>query len=185
MSGIAIVNPSIRQHVVSITLHFQSAQAFSTKQDENKITKGADLFLDLTQKSNVLTGNATMTWAIEGVYNPYFIALYTNSTGKYYDVGISKDVAITVYPKAQFAQIESNNVSMTLTIAIYALTLVGTGSLFLELWDRNSSSQESKNSPETPNSTTKVRNDDPNNRITRKTSAGRTEHKNKQTGKHQ
>jgi hypothetical protein len=54
-------------------------------------------------------------------------------------------MAVTVYPKTELAQIVTNSASMTLTIALLALTVIGTFSLFFTLWDRNTPAKESKN----------------------------------------
>lgn len=174
MLGIAVLNTSIPQHVKSVTVHFQNALAFPVTQDSNNITQGVDIILDPTQNSSVLAGNVTMLWALEGTYNPYFIAVYENAAGRFATpAGISPDVAITVYPKAQFAQLENNNVSMILTIAVYLLTLIGTFSLILSILDRHllsqePSSQENQNSDKAINTHANATDDNPDKRIDRK-----------------
>lgn len=147
ISGLAIVNRTIPEQVTSVDIYFQNAQASPIQQDVNGITKGADLFLGPTQNSSVLAGHRTMAWSVEGSYNPEFIFNFANSTGTYVTpLLIATGVAITVYPKAQIAQLASNNISMILTMAIYVLTLVGTGDLVLDLWDRKPPSQKTESS---------------------------------------
>jgi hypothetical protein len=156
ISGMAVVNRTIPERVASLTVYFENAQAVPIEQDVNGITKGADLLLNPTQNSSLLLGETTMSWPVEGTYNPQFTITYTNGTGRYSTpLLVSTSVAITVYPKAQIAQIVNSNVSMILTIAIYALTLVGTGNLIVDLWDREPPSQKKcKYNPENVNSNT-------------------------------
>jgi len=181
ISGIAIVNTSIPQQTRSITVHFQNAQAHPITQDVNNITEGADLYLGLTQNSSRLIGNSTMAWTLEGTYNPYFAVLFENSTGMFTTpLATSKDVAITVYPKSQFAQIVTNNVSMLLAIAVYLLTLVGTGGLVLSLWDRKPSSKEGEGNSEASKKNAEIVDNNTNKRVTGKASDNNTKSNNKQ-----
>ena len=77
-------------------------------------------------------------------------------------MGSSPDVAITVYPESEYAQTVNSNVTMVLTGAVYLLTLVGTGDLFLYLWDRkplpNNSENDSKNGDNTTQQEDKLTN---------------------------
>jgi hypothetical protein len=180
VSGVAVVNTSIPQHVRSIAVHFQNSQAYPIRQDSENITEGIDLLLEPTQNSSRFMGTATMVWSLEGVYNPYFAITYDDSTGVHgTPLAISRDVAITVYPKEQLAQIVTSNVSMILTISVYLLTLVGTGSLILSLWDRKQSPQKGKNNTENTDSSTKVTNNQANRGIARKSKSGNAEPDNK------
>jgi hypothetical protein len=145
ISGIALVNASIPQHIRSMTVYFKNAQAYPPTQDVNSITKGTDLLLFPTQNSSIFTGTATMIWTLEGTYNPYFIVTYETGTRVYATPLLMSDVFITVYPKMQYAQTVTNNVSMILAISVYIFTLVGTLNFVLSLWDRQPSTQENKN----------------------------------------
>lgn len=145
ISGIAIQYGSLDQHVESLTIWFQNALAYPVTQDENGITEGRDLLINISQGNNKLVGNTTVVWVLEGTYNPLLGLVFTNETGTYaFYAGMSTDVAITVYPKAELAQILTNNVSMILTIAFYVLALVGTGNLVVLLWDRKPLTQNKK-----------------------------------------
>jgi len=142
ISGVAVQHGSFDQRVRSLTIWFQNALAYPVTQDENGITEGRDLLINVTQGNNKLIGNTTVVWVIEGTYNPELGLMFTNETGTYARyVGVSSSVAITVYPKAQLAQIVTNNVSITLAIAIYGLTVVGTLNIIFSLWDRKPSTQ--------------------------------------------
>ena len=70
-----------------------------------------------------------------------------NKSGLSIDINSSftSDVAITVYPKSELAQITTNSVSITLAIIIYILTIVGTGSLILSILNRKPSAQNKNN----------------------------------------
>lgn len=185
ISGIAVVNTSIPQHIRSMTLHFQNALAYPIRQNANNITEGIDLTLYPTPNSSIYAGTATMTWALEGTYNPYFVVLFENRTGVFVTpLAISTDVAITVYPKEQFAQIVTSNVAMILAISVYLLTLVGTGSLVLSLWDRKPPSQEGKNNTETSKNETKISDGNANIGVTGKSRDNNTKPDDKQTHKH-
>jgi hypothetical protein len=185
ISGIAVVNTSMPQQIRSITFHFQNALAYPVRQNVNNITEGSNLFLDPTLNSSKYAGTATLTWTLEGTYNPYFAVIFENSTGVFATpLGVSPDVSITVYPKEQFAQIVTSNGSMILAISVYLLTLVGTGSLVLSLWDRKSPSQEDKYNTETSTSETKISKGNANVRVTGKTRDNNTKPDDKQTHKH-
>lgn len=184
ISGIAVVNSSIPQQIRSITFHFQNAQNFPVKQNNENITEGADILLYPTQNSSIFVGTAIMSWALEGNYNPYFGVTYTfsNQTGTYITpLAISSDVAITVYPKTQYAQTVTSNVSMILAVAVYVLTIIGTGSLVLTLWDRTISSNQTNKEPETgktntdtkDNSASKIEIKEPTNNNSKSTNKDR------------
>ncbi len=173
ISGIAIVNTLIPQHVRSMTVRFQNALAYPIRQDSNNITEGAYLLLNPTPNRSRYTGTANMTWTTEGTYNPYFVVTYDNSTGVYATpLGKSEDVCITVYPKSQYAQIVTSNVSMILAFVVYLLTLVGTLSLALSFWDRNS--KEGENKTENNKNETKTSDGNANVRVTGKTRDSKT-----------
>ena len=70
-------------------------------------------------------------------------------------------MTVTVYPKTASAQILTNNASLTLTIAIYALTIIGTFSLFLTLWDRKTPTEKSNHDGNQSNAQTQKDNDKP------------------------
>lgn len=145
--------------MLEMTVGFENAQAYPVTQDVNGMTIEPELHLTPTANSSVFAGQTTLSWSVEGTYHAIFSVVFENATGPITEyLGVTRSVAITVYPKAQFAQIESNHVSMTLTIAIYMLTLVGTFDLVLSLWDRKPPTQEQKNGSENTSSDTKEHN---------------------------
>lgn len=151
ISGIAVLNQSRLEKAHTIRISFQNAQAFPVTQDINNMTIYNTLILTATQNSSVLVGTTRLTWGIEGTYNPLFVINFFNGTSSLSTpLLISTDIAITVHPKADSAQISTNNVAMILAVVVYALTLVGTGSLILALWDRQKPPENSENSPENP-----------------------------------
>ncbi len=161
VSGKAIIYNQTDVIVESVTIHFQNAQEFPITHNINGITKGIDLYLHPTQNKSVLTGNATMSWALEGKYYPMGAYIFKNRTGRYQKPpGISSDVAITVYPKTDLAQIVANDAILYSTIAIYFLTIVGVINLLFYLWhfsppprprNNNNNKTESNGKPHTDN----------------------------------
>jgi hypothetical protein len=143
--GIAVLSETLRQTLTtSIALSFQNAQAYPYSQNENGITEGQQLNLWKLRNENLLIGNATIVWALEGTYYPTIVYRHLNSTGGEEEFSGTSDVKITVYPKSELAQITTNTVSMILTFVLYGLTVVGTGSLILSLWDRQQPTEHKK-----------------------------------------
>lgn len=161
ISGIAIQNKSIPQTITRVSIGFQNVLAYPIKQNENGITNETNLFL-WKREGNKITGNTTITWEIEGTYYPRMAIIYTNETGGHVEPAISSDVAITVYPREKLTQIVTNNVSMILTIALYFLSIIGTLSLSITLWDRIPSSKNKKNDAKSNDNTTNVINKNAN-----------------------
>jgi len=165
ISGVAIQYGSLDQHIQSLTIWFQNALSYPITQDENGMTEGIDLLMNVSQGNNKLIGSITAVWVLEGTYNPELSIVFTNETSTYAKyVGVSPSVAITVYPKAELAQIITNNVSMILTIAFYILTVVGTSSLVLSLWDREPSTQDEKKNTHDRDRPTNIDNEASNTR---------------------
>lgn len=122
--------------VLSFTVGFENSQTYPPVQTDG-ITNSSNLFLNEIGGMNRYNGTTDCTWEIEGTYRLQLAFLFKNSTGTFaFGPSLSSGSAITVYPKTDLAQILTNNASTTLTIAIYALTVVGTLSLFVTLWDR-------------------------------------------------
>lgn len=144
ISGIAIQKETSDYNITSVTLSFQNALAYPVTQDENGFTKGQNLIL-WERDENKLIGNTTFIWVLEGKYYPKLGFVYTNKTGRHVQTATSPDVAITVYPKLELAQIITNSVSITLAVIIYILTIVGTGSLILSILNRKPSAQNKNN----------------------------------------
>lgn len=180
ISGLAVINASIPQNIFSMTIHFQNALSSPLTRNSDNITQGTDLLLIPTQNSSIYVGTATMQWALEGSYSPYMIITFSNSSGRFVtQTYVSPDVSITVYPKYQYAQIVTNNVNMILAISVYFLTLVGTGSLVLSLWDRKQKVQNSDNNSNNGNSQPNISNSNPNKRVGRKANSKNAKHHNK------
>ncbi len=177
MSGLAIFNssafPSYIDKVVHVLMYFDNARAYENQGQQPNlegITQGIELDLFPTENSSRLTGNATMMWTIEGTYYPYLAFDFTNETTiavsgvVNYPIGRCTQFGITVYPKYQYAQIVSSETSVAFTIAIYALTVMGTLNIVYYLWDwkpsiknqdnqRNNANNNPEQSTDTENKT--------------------------------
>jgi hypothetical protein len=110
-----------------------------------------------------LYGNTTVYWPIEGQFRPYLTIEYFNLTifnlTNLYnmtkeesqsflirnlvikDLGLV-DIPVIVYSKADSAQLVSNQASIVSSIAILALTSVGTLGIIFYLWDWKPQSQQ-------------------------------------------
>lgn len=145
IDGLAIVHTNpIGLNILSITIGFENSLTSPVIQTDG-ITNSSNLFLDPINGTNRFTGSMNCTWAVEGTYHALMLYVMKNATGYYRSpIKQSPNMVITVYPKAELAQIMTNNASMILAIAVYALTVVGTFSLVLSLWDRQPSSQNTQ-----------------------------------------
>lgn len=132
ISGIAILNSMEAKNVRSLTIGFENGQSYPVVQDEKGITKGTELFLTRTQEGNKLAGESTISWSLEGIYHPMLARTMNNNIGIF--CGVSPTVAITVYPKSQYAQIVTNKTNIDLAIAAYLVGAVGAIYIIIQLW---------------------------------------------------
>jgi hypothetical protein len=139
VEGIAVVHsyPS-NLGIYTIKMGFENSVAFPTA-ETNNITTPFNVDLLRVAGTNQYSGSAKQClWQVEGTYHPLLVLLFDNSTHIISSrQGLCTNMAITVYPKSETLQILTNEATMTLTIALFALTIVGTLSLFITLWDRN------------------------------------------------
>ena len=145
--GIGRVNQSNIQNnfgqVRSMTLYLQNSHVVPLSNKDN-ITEGANVILTKSpNNSSRFEGTSKMCWNLEGSYAIEIVVLMENQTldgmNTYEKYLGESHVAVTVYPKSDFAQIVTNDVNLQLALIVYGLTVVGTGSLFLSLWDRKAS----------------------------------------------
>jgi len=148
MVGLANLNTVEAQKIAVVLLGFQNCLEYPLNKT-NDIPNFMTLHIANSNGTNKLIGETEGMWQLEGQYHASVILAFKNGTVM--DAGYSQDVAVTVYPKAQYAQIVTNNVSMALTVGVYLLTVMSTGSLILTLWDREQSTQEGKNNPKPDN----------------------------------
>ena len=119
------------QKVKSITMNFYNSHLYPLQRDGAGIVKGANLMLNRDLNDNILEGNTTATWTMEGTYHPTLaILLNINNTYDYIVTGEAQGVAITVYPKTEASQIITNNAMLYLTIAMYLIAIVGSIPIF-------------------------------------------------------
>lgn len=126
ISGIAIAYTPITRNITDIAVNFLNSQANPKTQDKYGITQGISINLLRIPNSNKFVGNASMVWRLEGTYYPQlFITGYPNNESpiRYYK---TDDVAITVYPKSELAQIVTNKAVLWLTIIADILAILGT-----------------------------------------------------------
>jgi hypothetical protein len=158
INGIVVVHDTPTGiNILSITISFENALSSPVIQTDG-ITNGSKLvFRPMNRTNGFAAKSTTCTWAVEGTYHALMEYLWENATGQYRSSTMqSPNMAITVYPKAELAQIETNNASMIVTVAFYGLTVIGTFSLVLSLWDRQPSTQESKGNSENRDKRTDV-----------------------------
>lgn len=122
ISGIAIAYTPVTRNITDIAINFLGAQIYPEAQDNRGITQGVSINLLRIPGTNKFVGNATMVWRLEGTYFPrLYVTGYREDTTHYYP---NNDIAITVYPKSELAQIVTNK-------AILWLAIVGTIIAFL------------------------------------------------------
>ncbi len=122
--------------VDSITINFQNAKKSPITLDDNGFAEGADLLLYPTLDKSAFVGETEMTWMLEGPYSPRMMLTFTNKTGTYRNSRPfeTKDVAIIVHPKSEFAQLINNDVVLFLTIAAFILAIIGSLNIVFYLW---------------------------------------------------
>ncbi len=136
INGLIVVeNPSPDFEVLNVSMGFENALSYPIIQDDG-VTLDANFTFTKVEDFR-FTGNTNLTWSVEGEYRTIFRIKWRNSTGEYIGPQVlCENMEITVYPKSELAQIVNNNTSMIMTLIFYVLTLIGTGSLILSLWDR-------------------------------------------------
>lgn len=151
ISGIAYAETPANFDIIDLSVWFQNSEPYNLTVDENGMLNYNESTVHLnTPDSNKLVGNASIKWELEGTYRPIGQMLFKNETGTHLQyLGVSPEIAITVYPESEYAQTVTSNVTMILAEVAYGLTLVGTGSLILSLWDRSKNNNSNSKNDET------------------------------------
>lgn len=157
ISGVVVLNEQTSKKITNgLSIYLQNAQAYPITQNDDDITQGQNIKFYNRIDENRLIGNTTIIWSLEGSYYPMLAYELYNETGQGERFIGTSDVKITVYPKSELAQIITNNVQMIFTIALYLLTVAGTGSLILSLWDREKPDYKKERNREQSCSDTKI-----------------------------
>ena len=143
IDGLAIVEyPSLDFEVVNVTMGFENSLSYPVTQ-VNEITVDCNFTFDRVEPYKFV-GRTDVTWALEGTYRAILRIVWHNSSGTYLGPRIlCENMALTIHPKSDLAQIVTNETSMIMTIVFFVLTIVGTFSLILTLWDRKTPAQNS------------------------------------------
>lgn len=126
ISGVAIAYTPATRNITNIAVNFLNSQDNLETQDKNGITQGISINLRRISNSDIFVGKATMVWKLEGTYPPrLYITGYPNKESpiRYFE---TNDVAITVYPKSELAQIVTNKAVLWLAIIADILAILGT-----------------------------------------------------------
>jgi hypothetical protein len=165
IQGIAVIyNQPQGFSINDLIISFENAEAYPSHQTDN-ITDSLSIHLTPVS-NNCYSGNGQCLWALEGTYHMGINLVGWNSSGPiFFPTAYCQNVALTVYPKSEMANIVTNTASMTLTFALYALTVIGSLGLFLTLWDRLPPNTNSNNNGTRINSNSTKDNDEPDNKI--------------------
>ena len=79
-----------------------------------------------------LIDNTKVAWAIDGDYVPTIEITFFDGTNQ---TIVANDISIHVYPQEELTQIETNKVSVIITLALFIFSAVGVVTLFFDLWD--------------------------------------------------
>ena len=122
VAAIATLNSLNAQNVRSLSIGFQSAQAWPQTQSDKGITKEASLIMDRIRDEREITGKTNLTWTLEGTYSTSLALNFKDGTSQ--ETTWGKDWTITVYPKSQFAQIVTNKAILLLAIPAFLLAFI-------------------------------------------------------------
>jgi hypothetical protein len=140
----AVINNQLQhERVHKILIGFENAERIPFHQTNN-ITDSLSMNL-LINEDNEGEVTGQCLWETEGTYHMILHIVTQNSSGTFlYSQGICDNMALTVYPRTDMAQILTNKANITLTIALFALTLLSTLSLISSLWDRETKPKNPK-----------------------------------------
>jgi hypothetical protein len=122
VAAIATLNSLNAQNVRSLSIGFQSAQAWPQTQSDKGITKEASLIMDRIRDEREITGKTNLTWTLECTYSTSLALNFKDGTSQ--ETTWGKDWTITVYPKSQFAQIVANKAILLLAIPAFLLAFI-------------------------------------------------------------
>ena len=100
--------------------------------------------------NSVLIGEAIVTWPLDGDFKPLMVLFFQDGSTQ---ETTTQDIVFHVYPQEQLTQLESTNVSVILTYAVFVLTLLGVIGIGVELWPK----EEKQNTAQNQNSSTEKR----------------------------
>lgn len=86
-----------------------------------------------TDYANVAQDNIAVSWSTDGDYRPIIQWFFSNGTSQ---LTIYDEVVIHVYPQEQLTQIETNRVSISLSVIVLAFSTVGIAALVVQILDR-------------------------------------------------
>lgn len=140
INSIAVFLSKNAENVETVQLGIQNGLAYNTTTssvitDYYGIPVVAYLFFNSSQSGimypYVWTEKITAIWMIDGIYHP--ILAFTFKDGTEPLIMLIEDVAITVYPREQLTQIQSNKVTIELTLAVFIFSFFGVFSIIMDL----------------------------------------------------
>ncbi|MDD5240049.1 MAG: hypothetical protein PHH61_06340 [Candidatus Nanoarchaeia archaeon] len=145
--GIAFLESERTKNISLIAISFENCLS-SGKYDQFGLPKQAFLIFNNSETTSGLVINqdtgrfgklmcddVDATWSIDGSYHPIIGIFYNDNTNTTMTID---DIVIHVYPKEQLTQIQTNIVTVILSIAVFLLSFFGVLDLFLNFWNYES-----------------------------------------------
>ena len=91
-----------------------------------------------------INAESQIIWTIDGDYIPKIGVFFFDGSNSTY---VPDDIILHVYPQEQFTQLQTNKVSVIITLALFVFSAVGVATLFFDLWDSDKDVCKYKDKP--------------------------------------
>jgi hypothetical protein len=127
---VVLRTPQAKSNISAITLSFENAQAYPRTTDYYGQVNGANLII-LNYNHEAIMNSTTMCWPSEGNFHLVCAIFFTDGTNQQL---VQNNIVMPVYSRTELEQIQTNQVSIILSIAVFVFSLVGVFDLFMRLW---------------------------------------------------
>jgi hypothetical protein len=179
--GKAVLNTPQAKNIGNIAIAFDNAYEFPQSYDSHGIQKFVTLNINNPNNEDELLGHINLSWPIDGDYRLIGYIIFYDGSLKSMN---NNNVVFHVYPKEQLTQIQSNKISLVLTIVLLIFTYVGIIDIILRLLEKKPNNlQEIANKNDNDKYNSEINNKASNHQTVRNPNQKTNKH-NRQSKKH-
>jgi hypothetical protein len=125
-----LLTPEAKYNITAISIGFENAQAYPITRDYYGQVNQANLII-LNYNNEAIMNKTTMCWPSEGNFHLVCAIFFADGSNKQL---VQNNIVMPVYSNTELEQVQTNQVSIILSIALFVFSFVGVIDLFMRLW---------------------------------------------------
>ena len=127
---VVLRTPQAKENISAITLSFENAQAYPHTIDYYGQANGANLII-LNYNHNAIMNSTTMCWPSEGNFHLVCAIFFNDGSNEQL---VQNNIVMPIYSRTAIEQIQTNQASIVLSVAVFIFSFIGAIDLFIRLW---------------------------------------------------